>query len=132
MRSHGGWETFSQTSSLATQVRIHTGKKPYSYKECGKTFSQTPCLATHMRTHTGEKPYSCKDCGKTFCRRDDLTRHIRVHGGEKPYNSKRVSFAGLLSSDQQGYAGEHNSFCNCKYYYVRKYGVILIHLGPVK
>ena len=52
---------------------------------CDRRFSQSSSVTTHMRTHSGERPYKCKVCHKAFSDTSTLTKHIRVHSGEKPY-----------------------------------------------
>jgi len=42
--------------NLQTDIRTHTGDKPYKYHICCKGFSMSCSLQTHIRTHTGFKP----------------------------------------------------------------------------
>ncbi|NWS14833.1 ZSC20 protein, partial [Pachyramphus minor] len=52
--------------------------------ECGKTFSQSSTLHTQRRIHTGEQPYKCFECGKSFICVSTLILHQKIHAGEQP------------------------------------------------
>lgn len=61
--------------------RIHTGVKPFEYKECGKAFNNCSTLTQYQRTQTNEKPYECQEYKKAFRQNTHLTRLQRIHTG---------------------------------------------------
>ncbi|XP_071435861.1 zinc finger protein 664-like [Pithys albifrons albifrons] len=82
--SQEGW-SFSQSSKLVMQQRLHTSEKLYNCLECGKSFRESSNYFLHQRVHTGERPYECLECGKSFSWSSNLNRHKKIHTGERPY-----------------------------------------------
>ena len=62
---------------LQSHQRIHNGKKPYKYNECGEAFAQHRNLRMHKRIHIGEKPYKCRKYGKAYSQSSHLQLHER-------------------------------------------------------
>uniref|UniRef100_F6X0W8 Uncharacterized protein n=1 Tax=Monodelphis domestica TaxID=13616 RepID=F6X0W8_MONDO len=102
-------------SELGSYHTIHTGKKTYECKQCGKAFKWRGNLAQHQRIHTGEKPYECTQCGKAFTRRDHLASHQRIHTGDKTYECTQCGKAFIhrvsLAAHQRIHTGEKPFEC---------------------
>jgi len=70
---------FTQSSSLATHLRTHSGLRPYVCARCGRAFADSSTLTKHVRVHTGVRPYRCDVCPAAFSQSGNLRRHRRIH-----------------------------------------------------
>jgi len=73
-------------------MRVHTGDELYKCSQCDKSFSQLGHLQLHKRhVHSNRRPYDCRYCGKMFKRSQELKRHVYTHTGAKPYSCSHCS-----------------------------------------
>jgi len=77
---------FTQSSSLTTHMRTHSGARPYVCGRCGRAFADSSTLKKHVRVHTGARPYHCDVCPAAFSQSGNLRRHRRIH---VPVNSSQ-------------------------------------------
>jgi len=55
---------------------VHSNRRPYQCRYCGKMFKTNHGVRLHVRVHTGAKPYSCRHCSDRFAWPNLLKRHL--------------------------------------------------------
>jgi len=55
---------------------VHSNRRPYDCRYCGKLFKSSRDLKHHVYIHTGTKPYSCRHCSDSFTFREQRKIHL--------------------------------------------------------
>lgn len=81
--------------SMHKHLNIHTRKRVYPCRACGREFLEAGQREVHERIHNGRKPHSCEKCGKAFAQLGNLRVHRRRyhHLTDKPPKEKAVAAA---------------------------------------
>ena len=87
----------SPSSSLKSHTMIHSGEKPFSFKQCNYSFTWSSHFKTHMLTHSGEKLNSCSHCSLSCTTAGNPKDHVRTHSGEKPFHCDQCNFTSTLT-----------------------------------
>nr|KAF6274922.1 hypothetical protein mMyoMyo1_010337 [Myotis myotis] len=74
-------QSFQQSSNYAEQENIHPGEKADKWNPRVIISSQI----FKKKIHSGKKSYKCRECGKEFLSVSNLNRHQKIHNGEKHY-----------------------------------------------
>ena len=70
-------KSFTTSSKLESHKRhVHSNRRPYDCRYCGKLFISSYDLKIHVCIHTGAKLYSCRHCSASFTRLDQLKIHL--------------------------------------------------------
>jgi hypothetical protein len=86
---------------------IHTSRKPFKCRSCGRKFKTKDSYIRHQSMHTGRTPFICEYCNRAFKTEKDLDSHVRTHSEEKPhlckYCGKAFAWASHLYLHEQSH-----------------------------
>ncbi|XP_069753407.1 zinc finger and BTB domain-containing protein 38 isoform X2 [Narcine bancroftii] len=78
-------KSFSNSSTLRTHLKCHTGEQPFYCETCGCRFPVQGNLHKHECFNLGMKEFVCEYCDRAFTLSETLKKHERIHTGEKRY-----------------------------------------------
>ncbi|GBO03035.1 Zinc finger and BTB domain-containing protein 14 [Araneus ventricosus] len=83
-------KSFPWKKSLVMHMKIHTGKKLFTYEICQISFGRNDSLKRHTKPHASEieeneNYLKCDICDKTFRLKDNLKDHMKTHSKENNF-----------------------------------------------
>ena len=89
-------------------MRIHSGEKPYSCKECEYSSTRAHILKRRMLTHSPEKPFHCTHCTSSFTQRGHFKEHMSTHSGERRFSCDQCNYSCIQANDIKKHMLQHS------------------------
>ena len=81
--------THITSGHLRKHIRVHSGEKSYSCKQCRKSFTTSSNMKTHINMHSGEKPNVCQQCEKNV----NTFKHVKHVSNVKKVSLNLVTWS---------------------------------------
>ena len=91
-------------------MRIHSGEKPYSCKECKYSSTRAHILKRRMLARWGEKPFHCTHCTSSFPQRGHFKEHMSTHSGERRFICNQWNYSCIQANDIKKHMPQLGSF----------------------